>query len=204
MWTAAILTGGHARRFGGCSKGALRVGEGTILDRQISVLSAAVDRLLIIATDQQQVWPDGVPVVFDLVPGAGPLGAIYTAIRAAATPHLLIVAGDMPFLSVAFLTHLVAIGNGVDIAIPRTAGGYEPLCATYSGRCVGPLERLLELKRLNVTSLLDDTWELTVRELGTADIVPFGQEEILFFNVNTPADYVRASNIAAAYCSRTG
>jgi molybdopterin-guanine dinucleotide biosynthesis protein A len=204
MWTAAILAGGQAQRLGGCNKGALHLGCDAILDRQVAVLRAVVDRLVIVATDDAPYRPYGVPILRDLVPGAGPLGAIYTAIQSAPAARTLIVACDMPFLSVPFLTYLVAAGRDVDIAIPRTASGYEPLCATYSGRCARPLQSLIEAKRFKVLDVLADTWGLTVRQIGPAELVPFDRDETLFFNVNTPDDYARALDLAAEYRSHTG
>ncbi len=204
MWTAAILAGGHAQRLGGCSKGSLPLGCAAILDAQLAVLRAVVGRIVIVASDEVPYRAYGVPVLLDLVPGAGPLGAIYTAIQSVPTARTLIVACDMPFLSVPFLTHLVAAGSDVDIAIPRTASGYEPLCATYSRRCAGPIRQQLEAKQLKVTDVLADTWGLTIRELGPTDLVPFGRDEVLFFNINTPDDYARAVDLAAEYRSHTG
>jgi molybdenum cofactor guanylyltransferase len=204
MWTAAILAGGQAQRLGGCRKSGLHLGRAAILDQQVNVLRAVVDRLVIVAGDEAPFRSCGVPIVRDLVPGAGPLGAIYTAIQSAPTDRTLVVACDMPFLSAPFLAHLVAVGSDVDIAIPRTASGYEPLCATYSRRCAGPLEQLLEAKRFKVTDVLAGTWGLSVRELGPAEIVPFGRDEMLFFNINTPDDYARALDLAAEYRSHTG
>ena len=179
-------------------------GRAAILDRQVAIPGAVVDRLVIVATDDAPYRSYGVPILLDLVPGAGPLGAVDTAIQSAPTARTLIVACDMPFLSVRFLTHLVAVGSDVDIAIPRTACGYEPLCATYSRRCASPLQRLLEAKRFKVTDVLAGTRGLTVRELGPAEIVPFGRDEMLFFNINTPDDYARAIDLAAEYRSHTG
>ena len=67
-----------------------------------------------------------------------------------------------------------------------------------------PLQWLLEAKRFKVTDVLAGTRGLTVRELGPAEIVPFGRDEMLLFNINTPDDYVRAIDLAAEYRSHTG
>src|SRR4029453_15420203 len=70
----------------------------------------------------------------DLVPDAGALGGLYTAIQAAGTSRTLVIACDLPFLTRAFLSRLVADGDDVDVVLPRTADGFQPLCATYSDR----------------------------------------------------------------------
>jgi hypothetical protein len=94
---------------------------------------------------------------------------------------------ELPF-SVAFLARPVAAGSDAGPAVPRTGGG-EPLRATCSGRCAGPLERLLEAKRLSTASPQDGPWGLAVRELGAAGIVPFGREAALLVNAGIPTDH---------------
>jgi molybdenum cofactor guanylyltransferase len=204
MWTAAILAGGQAKRLEGRNKAALRLGQSAVLERQLAVLRGVVDRTVIIANDEAPYRSYGVPIVPDLAPGTGALGAVYTAIQSVRAAHTLVVACDMPFLSVPFLSHLVEAGRDVDIAIPRTARGYEPLCATYSRRCAALLHRQIEAKQLKVTGLLASAQGLTVRELGPDEIAQYGRDDLLFFNINTADDYARAMNIEAAFRSHRG
>ena len=189
MCTAAIIAGGQARRFGGRDKGELAIGDARIIDRQIAVLREVADHLVIVAHEADRYRSLGLPVFEDLVPGAGALGGIYTAITVAPDPQTLVVACDMPFLSVPFLRHLANAGCDVDLAIPRTADGYQPLCASYSRSCADPIRRRLEVGALKVLALLSD---VQVREIGPDDIAPYDPDGMLFFNVNTPNDYARS------------
>jgi molybdopterin-guanine dinucleotide biosynthesis protein A len=135
-------------------------------------------------------------VIPDLTPGDGALGALRTAIHAARTDRTLVIACDMPFVSEALLSYLVEAGRTADIAIPRTARGYEPLCATYSRRCADELARLIEQQRfkLSEVALIPG---LIIRELGPDELKPFGPEETMFFNINTSDDYARAIDLDA-------
>ena len=101
---------------------------------------------------------------------------------------------DLPFLAAPFLCHLIACGAGVDVAIPRTADGYQPLCASYSRRCAAPIRRRIEAGDLRVTGVLAD---VRVREIGPEEIAPYDPGGTLFFNVNTPDDYDRAVTLEA-------
>ena len=202
MCTAAILAGGQATRFGGRNKAALRLGRDVVLERQLAVLRRVVDRTVIIANDGSPYRSYGVPVIPDLAPGTGALGGIYTAIQSASTAHTLVVACDMPFLSAPLLAHLVEAGRDVDIAIPRTSRGYEPLCATYSRRCAPLLQRRIEAKQLKVMDLLASDHGLSIRELGPDEIDQYGRDDLLFFNINTAEDYARAIDLDAE--ARTG
>ena len=69
MWSAAVLAGGKATRFGGRDKSALLVDGRPILDRQMEVLSSVAAEVLLVRED--------------LVPGCGPLGGIHTALMRA-------------------------------------------------------------------------------------------------------------------------
>ena len=200
MWTGAILAGGRSRRLGGLNKAGLilRPGGASILDSLLARLRRLVDRAIIVARDGDRFAAAGVPVVGDLVPDGGALGALYTAVHSAETERTLVVACDMPFVSEALLAHLIGIGRNVDIAIPRTARGVEPLCATYSRRCAAEIRGLLNERRFRVGDVARIA-ALQVREVSGDELRAFGSEEVLFFNLNTPDDHARAIELAAEY-----
>jgi molybdopterin-guanine dinucleotide biosynthesis protein A len=200
MWTGAILAGGQARRLGGLNKAGLRLhpGGASVLDRQLARLRRVVDRIIIIANDAARFRDAGVPVIPDMVPDGGALGALYTAVHAAGTEKTLVVACDMPFVSEPLLAHLVSVGSAFDIAIPRTSRGYEPLCATYSRRCGDALGRLIEEQRFRLSDVARIPG-LNVREVGRDELDRFGPEEVLFFNLNTPDDHARAIDLDGEY-----
>ena len=194
MCTAAILAGGRARRLGGRSKALLPVGDQRIIDHQIAVLRTVADELAIVTADTDRYGALGVPVWVDLIPDSGPLGGIYTALVNATSSHTLVVASDMPFVTALFLKYLVRVGQDVDVAIPRTTDGHQPLCACYASTCVSVVLRHIESGTLKVTDLLS---ELSVHEIGPAELKPFDPDERLFFNVNTPDDYDRCVKLMA-------
>jgi molybdopterin-guanine dinucleotide biosynthesis protein A len=206
MWTGAILAGGRSRRLGGLNKAALELapsGGPSLLDRQLARLRRVVDRTIIIANDAEAFRASGVPVIPDLRPGEGAIGALRTAVHSAQTDRTLVLACDMPFVSEALLAYLVEAGRAVDIAIPRTSRGYEPLCATYSRRTAAELLRLIEEKqfKLSEVALIPG---LIVREIGPEELAPFGPADVLFFNINTPDDYARAIDLDGEYRSLEG
>ena len=200
MWTGAILAGGRARRLGGVNKAGLilQPGGASVLERQLARLRRVVDRIIIIANDPERFGGSGVPVIPDMVPDGGALGALYTAVHAAETEWTLVVACDMPFVSERLLAHLVSVGGSVDIAVPRTARGYEPLCATYSRRSARELRRLIDEQRFRLSDVALIPG-LNVHEVGRESLETFGPEEVLFFNLNTPDDYARAIELDREY-----
>jgi len=203
MWTGAILAGGRSRRLGGLNKAALHIAGAPIIDHQLAKLRQVVDHTIVIANDAEPFRDAGVPVIPDLVPASGALGALHTAVHSAPTDRTLVIACDMPFVSAALLSHLIGLGQSADIVIPRTARGYEPLCATYSRRSAGELLRLIEEKRFKLgdVALIPS---LTVKEIDRGELERFGPEDVLFFNINTPDDYKRALDLSGEYRSLLG
>ncbi len=188
MCTAAILAGGQGRRLGGQHKALLSVGRERIVDRQLAVLRAVVDRVVIVANDHERYRELGVPVWPDTRPGTGPLGGILTALVNATTDRTLVVGGDMPFLTADFLRYLITLGQDVDVVIPRTEDGYQPLCASYNRSCVPAIRRNLDAGILKVTEVLP---MLRMREVDAQSVARFDPEGTLFFNINTPEDHAR-------------
>ncbi len=137
--------------------------------------------------------PGAVEVVPDAMPGHGPLGGIYTALLRSEAAITIIVACDMPFLSAPFLEHLVATVGEVEVAVPRSAEGFHPLCAAYSGTVLPTVREHLARGRLAVVDLLR---EVRVAEIGPETMAGFDPEHIMLSNVNTPQDYDRACALA--------
>jgi molybdopterin-guanine dinucleotide biosynthesis protein A len=205
--SAAILVGGRARRMHGLDKSSLDVDGLPILERQLAVLRQLSDDLMIVtrrgaprdgdASSQGKSGPlarPGLRVVSDEISDAGPLGGIHAALVNAHAPVTLVVACDMPFLSLEFLRHLAARVEGVDVAVPRTTDGYHPLCAAYAQTARPFVERQLARGVLKVSALFST--DLRVAELGPAELAGFDPEGRMLSNVNTPHDYRQA-------CSRT-
>jgi molybdopterin-guanine dinucleotide biosynthesis protein A len=194
---AAILAGGRARRFGGRDKGSLDVGGASIFDRQRAALHGVADRVLVVASDPARYRDLGVDAVADLVPGAASLGGIYTALAHAAGGHVLVVACDLPFLTAPFLRRLVAAVRPDDEAVvPRTSDGWQPLCAVYSRRLAEPIRCRIDAGRLKIVDLLAAA---RVREIGPDEVAEDDPERLLFFNVNSPADWQLANELAASH-----
>ncbi len=195
MSTAAILAGGRARRFGGRPKLLLPLGDRRIVDRLLAALRAVADQVFIVGNDRETYAGLGVPVHPDLLAGAGPLGGVHAALQASRSSRTLVAAGDMPFLSPRFLDHLLRhAAPAVDVAVPRTRTGYQPLCACYRASCIPVLERRIAAGALRAGEAV---LEMRRHETNADEIGTFDPDGTLFFNVNTPADHARALALAA-------
>jgi len=185
--SAAILAGGMATRLGGRDKSALLVDGRAILDRQIDALTPVVEDLMIVGRSGD-VSPQipAARMIADIVPGCGPLGGLHAALTSARSDVLFLVACDMPYVSSAFVEHLLSLAGEADAVVPRTERGYHPLCAVYTRACLEPAAAQLADRRLKMLGLLD---RLRVRVVPIDEIRCFGAPDRLLANVNTPADY---------------
>ncbi len=187
MVSAAILAGGQATRFGGRDKGALVVEGRTILDRQLAALAPLTDDLMIVGN----VAP-ALRVIADIVPGCGPLGGLHAGLTAARSDVLFLIACDMPYVTSAFVAHMLSLTPGTDIVVPRSERGYHPLCAVYTRACLEPAAAMLAERRLRMRELVD---RMRSRVVEPDEIRRFGDPNRLLANVNTPADYERLETL---------
>jgi molybdopterin-guanine dinucleotide biosynthesis protein A len=185
---AAILAGGQARRLGGINKGTLPLGDAQIVDRQLEVLRTVASPVFVVGSDSPAWSARGLAIVPDDIPGMGALGGIYTAIAQSPCDRTLVVACDMPFLSADFLGRMAAIEDA-DLVIPKTALGYEPLCAIYTRACLPDIRARMARGALQAATLPQG---VRIVELGPG--MP-GMDERVFVNVNTPHDYERAKGM---------
>ncbi len=196
---AAVLTGGESRRFG-APKALALVGGARVIDRVVAAARGALGETVLVANRPELFADLGLRMRPDAVPGAGALGGVHAALRWAAEegrPGALCVACDLPFLPAGLLRALVgrAADGAVDAAAPESTGrrGVEPLCAFYSVRCLEESERMLGSGELRLTELLD---RVRTARIPLAEVRRWGAPEVMFLNVNTPADHVRAEEIA--------
>lgn len=194
---AAILTGGRGRRLGGVRKAQLEVGGATILDRQLPVLRA-VSRHVFAVGAGEGGGGEEIECVADLFPEHGALGGIYTAIVSSPCDRTLVVACDMPFLDGRLLQYMAGID--ADLVIPRTARGYEPLCAVYGRACAASIRERLERGALAASVLPAG---VSVVEVGPEVLGRYDPDGLLFLNVNTPHDYARARELSETLSKRS-
>lgn len=202
--TGIVLAGGASRRLG-TDKALLRPwGEDgpTLLEATVRRLARVCEEVIVVA-DRPRPRP-AVPArtVYDLLPGSGVLGAIYTGLEACHTLHALVVACDLPFLSVTLLQDMAARPRDYDVLIPRLSPEpdapsanperVEPLHAIYSRACLEPIRRALEAGARRIVSFFP---YVRVRYLEPAEWSRFDPEGLSFRNVNTPEDLAYAERI---------
>lgn len=124
-YDAVLLAGGAGSRLGGVDKPALRVGGVALLDRVLAAVCTAESRIVV----GPAVTAAGADVITrEDPPGGGPVAAI-----AAGTAHvnaalLVVLAADLPFLTIATVDSLLAaVTPSVDVALLTDDAGRDQL-----------------------------------------------------------------------------
>lgn len=196
-----VLAGGASRRYG-TPKALARLGGSRLVDRVRAALERVVPQPVAIANDPALAAEIGLPFRPDLLPGGGAMAGVHAALAWAAErgrPGALVLACDMPFVAPALLARLLdeALGAGALAVAPESAGrrGVEPLCAWYATALLPTLEERLRRDARSLRGLWAD---LPLRRIPAAEVAAYGDPELLFLNVNTPAERARAEGLLAA------
>ena len=186
--SAAILAGGRARRFGGLDKSRLVVDGAPIIVRQLTLLQRVAREVFIDAGEASRFADLSVPVHADVVPGAGALGGILTAVETAQAASVLVLGCDLPFLEAGLLSLIVERAAEADGAWVRTSRGVEPLIACYKKTAAPRIRRAVEAGHLKAGDL---GGVIRMNEVGEEEVAAFGDPSRLLANLNTPDDYRR-------------
>jgi molybdenum cofactor guanylyltransferase len=194
--TGVILAGGQNTRFSGTNKALIRVGGKCILDRIYDVFSDLFEEIILVTNDPLQYLEWNLNIVTDLLPFRSSLTGIHAGLFYMTTPYAFFVACDIPFLKKELVeTILGNIEPGVDIVIPETSQGFEPLCSVYSKQCFKPIERQLVKKDLKIQQIFR---KVRVKKIPENILRQNDPDLLSFSNINTPDDLIRAEYIATS------
>jgi molybdopterin-guanine dinucleotide biosynthesis protein A len=202
--SAAALAGGQSRRMG-TDKALLPLVAGgqPMLGLVLERLSSVADDVLVVANEQEQYAPFGARVVPDLHPQVGALGGIQAAISWSAHEHCLVVACDMPFLSLPLLRRMASEPRDYDVLVPLIPGEsrqrgdglvFQTLHAIYGKRCLPFIEKRIAEGKRQVVGFFED---VRVRTLDVAEIARWDPDLRSFFNANTPEALLAAAQMSA-------
>ncbi len=123
------------------------------------------------------------PIIVDRWPQRGPLAGLLSALDAVATPYVIAIAADLPFVEAGLVRDLIAgHQDGDEAVIPEHDGKVEPLCALYARDA---------LLREGPISLRDSNGAVrAMLSRMNARRMPMSPQ--IFLNINTRDDWDRA------------
>ena len=183
--TGLVLAGGTSSRMGE-DKLLLPLDGRRLIDHACDALSPICQRVLVAPRDG---WIPGLS--FDEVDdadGEGPLAGIVGGLRAAKTPLVAVIGGDMPLVSAALLKRLAALWNGEPAIAPSVDGVVQPLHAIYATAAAEDFAKLLADGERSPLAALN---AVGARVMTAEEYDPDGIAGEFWTNVNSPDDLAR-------------
>jgi molybdopterin-guanine dinucleotide biosynthesis protein A len=203
MWHGFVQAGGGSTRFGR-DKALARIAGRTMLQRTGELLECVCDEIRIIAPAGKY---DGVrwKVIEDGWPGEGPLGGIISALQYMKSQRAgwpddhpdseagwaMILGCDLPFMTQDFLAFLkkCAWVSRVQVVVPESDNGLEPLCACWRADALLAVKQAFDA---GVRKVTDAMKHVEMEVLDEPAWKRFDNGNRLFWNMNTPSDYLEA------------
>jgi molybdenum cofactor guanylyltransferase len=191
--SGVILCGGLSTRYGGENKALLKVGGVRILDRLFGIYTEFFDEIILVTNHPREYLEWDALIVTDLFPVRSSLTGIHAGLFYARHPFAFFSACDSPFLKRKVIeTVLENLEPEIDLVIPQTSAGFEPLCAAYSRRCLKPAEENIRQSKFKIQMALSEKRIKKIPE----DLLREKDPQLLsFFNVNSPEDLARAEQL---------
>ncbi len=178
--SAVILSGGKNTRMNYKVKAFLEFEGSTFIDRIFNAISDYEEKIISCNDIKKyKEFRDRASIVIDNFKDIGPIGGIYSSLKASGFSHSLIVAGDMPFLNKELLNYLGKYNFEEDALIPVVNGRIQPLCGIYRKDILKTIEEMIDNNNYKLKSLLEkiDTRYIDMDEVDN------------FSNINTVEEY---------------
>jgi molybdopterin-guanine dinucleotide biosynthesis protein A len=193
-----VLAGGASSRMG-TDKAMLLIGGVPVIRHIVEKMSPIGPVLVVTNHPERYRWLE-VPMVKDREPGRGPLAGLHAGLSTSICETNLVVACDMPFVSMRAAVWLLSRLGNAFVCVPTLDGRPHPLFAVYRKACLPVLARQLREGQLQVRRFLAEvpTRFVSLEEAGLGE-----EAERCVWNMNRPEDYHRALQMAHEDCSFT-
>lgn len=198
MLTIVIQAGGQSSRMGQ-DKALMPFLEQPLIARQADRLAGLADELLVTTNNLENYTFLGLPLVPDVMPGMGALGGLFTALFAAREPLVAVLACDMPFIQADLLEvqRDILLREQVDIVVPRSPEGLEPLHSIYRrSTCLPAVQAALAAGERKVISWFS---RVKLRVMEPEEVARYDPDFRSFVNVNSPEEFRDAEELARRY-----
>lgn len=183
---AIILAGGKASRMKGQDKAFLKIDNEPLISIQLRLLKKLFKKIIIVTNLPEKYSAiKGVKVISDIVPHQGPLGGIYSGLKASNSFYNFVVACDMPYIDTGLIEYMYKKFSSYDAVAPKINNRYEPLFSLYSKNCLVCIVQLLDKKIFKANELFS---RIKVKEITKEEVRQFVFGEKIFTNINTRED----------------
>jgi molybdopterin-guanine dinucleotide biosynthesis protein A len=175
----------------GTDKGLQELCGKSLISYSIQVLSELCSTI-IISTSSDAYQSFGYQTVADEIPGIGPMGGIYSALKQSNTEKNLVISCDLPFVSKELLSYILKNSEGYQVAVPWQGNQhYEPLCGFYNLSVLDQMTTFIQKGNYKLPDLFE---KISINRLVINNKSDFYSEN-LFLNVNSKHDLAAAENL---------
>jgi len=188
--SGVILAGGLGSRFGGRDKSMIALRGRPILEHIRQAMGDCFWETLLVTNTPGRFAAWDMTLVTDLHAQRSSLTGIQAGLFYASQPFAFVTACDTPLLQPALIRLLLeAAEDTIDVVVPQTDQGLEPLCAIYSQRCLQLITHQLQRGDYRIRSFFQ---RARVRRIPEARLRQVDPDLRSFFNINTPEDLEKA------------
>ena len=170
-----------------------------MIERVVESVHSHVKAVMVISNHLNSYDFLNLPVYPDAITSCGPLAGIFTALQHSTSPHCLVVACDLPFLSHQLIQFLCENCAPYDVFAFESESGIEPLCAVYSKACLPLIETQIQNGKYKVSDFYDQVKTRVVRLEPSL----ISYDKRAFLNVNTPKELKQAQNLLRLHTAET-
>ena len=188
--SGVILAGGRSSRFSGHDKALVEWNGRPLLDHIREAFGGLFKEIILVTNTPGRFAAWDMILVTDLFAERSSLTGIHAGLFYASQPYIFVTACDTPFLQPALIRILLeAAAEAPDVVVPKTAKGFEPLCAVYSQRCLQPITHRLKQGDFRIRSIFR---EVRVHQVGEETLRQGDPDLRSFYNINTLEDLENA------------
>lgn len=194
---AIILAGGKSSRFGS-NKAQYRLEQKPMLLNVIEKLKPFFNKIYVIGNKEYDYNElENVEYIVDIIPNKGPLGGLYTGLKATDSEYNYLQACDMPFVCKEYLKYMksyISKNNQYDAYIPEKNGYLEPFVGIYRQSIKKEVISLIKEDKLNFDNLFE---KINIKRIEERKIAKIADTDRIFFNINKKEDLIKYDKFKA-------
>ncbi len=177
--TGIVLAGGKSSRIG-TEKGLVKFRNKPLIEYSLNVLKLVVDEILI-SSNSDSYNAFGYQVLKDEIPESGPMGGIYTGLKASKNEINIVISCDVPLVDTNFLNRLLTFSDDFAAVVPwHEKEFFEPLCAVYNKNLLPVFKEFIDNRNFRIPDFLKTVNTKFLKTGKENGIDPF-----IFYNINT-------------------
>ncbi len=190
--TGVILAGGTNSRFNGQNKAFININGKSIIDNAYELFKSLFKQIIIVTDNPIEYAAFDADIVSDIFSVKSSLTGIHAGLFYAKHPFIFVTGCDMPFLKKELIEALInQMEPHLDIIIPKTSKGFEPLCALYSKKILPSIEGRIKAEKFYIKGMLN---KVKTKQVSEIFLRTYDSNLISFFNINSPAELEKAKS----------